>query len=491
MDNFTTIASGAGSLNHENWIIKSKTSAKEFRLLSHYFARSNSKLSYETGHNIFELLHGISEWTKQAATFIKAEVQAKRKNTYLGAKLIVSSSQDKHNLLTTAIMLGRAGYKELAICATVQTLSLEDLHSEELLEATLAALEPLTSEFDTEKTQTNFLREHPHLLHELAFNKQVSKILNIALLNHNGNASRGDLLFELNQLANISISNKDKYTSIAGYTHQEALVYATERRQRRKNESKKLAKPVIRTIHHLACTGGTLISKCLASMPDVALVSEINPFNRSGSRFEPTNPFLLFERSTSNLSEEDIKHNFKSQIQHIVDLCQRDDLDLILRDHSHTDFCNEQPFKTCPVNDYLNDDYELVSVVSVRHPLDSFLSLTNAGWDKHFRPNTLTEYSKRYLAFLQKYNSLSIIKYEEFCAKPTEIMMELCRTLQINFLGGFEDRFGQHRLSGDSGRTGLAKIEARPRSTVPEVIANETINSQPYIELLEKLGYTH
>jgi len=41
-------------------------------------------------------------------------------------------------------------------------------------------------------------------------------------------------------------------------------------------------RPLIHTLHHLACTGGTVLSKCLAAMPRVALVSEVNPLNRLG-----------------------------------------------------------------------------------------------------------------------------------------------------------------------------------------------------------------
>ena len=34
-----------------------------------------------------------------------------------------------------------------------------------------------------------------------------------------------------------------------------------------------------RVLHHMACTGGTLISRCLATMPNVVLLSEIDPLS--------------------------------------------------------------------------------------------------------------------------------------------------------------------------------------------------------------------
>ncbi|MEA5392276.1 hypothetical protein VB738_13520 [Cyanobium gracile UHCC 0139] len=44
-----------------------------------------------------------------------------------------------------------------------------------------------------------------------------------------------------------------------------------------------IAPPVVRTLHHVACSGGTLISRYLAALPDVVLLSELNPANRYGA----------------------------------------------------------------------------------------------------------------------------------------------------------------------------------------------------------------
>ena len=47
-------------------------------------------------------------------------------------------------------------------------------------------------------------------------------------------------------------------------------------------EKYEATKPVIRIIHHLACSGGTLISKCISAMPNVYLLSEVHPFTDLG-----------------------------------------------------------------------------------------------------------------------------------------------------------------------------------------------------------------
>ena len=39
----------------------------------------------------------------------------------------------------------------------------------------------------------------------------------------------------------------------------------------------------VRLLHHFACSGGSLISKCVATMPNVQLLSEVDPLSTSRS----------------------------------------------------------------------------------------------------------------------------------------------------------------------------------------------------------------
>ena len=56
----------------------------------------------------------------------------------------------------------------------------------------------------------------------------------------------------------------------------------------------------IRMIHHLACTGGTLITKCLACVPNVHVLSEVDPLTtlaQAGGKFTPGDLMRLTEFS--------------------------------------------------------------------------------------------------------------------------------------------------------------------------------------------------
>ena len=250
-------------------------------------------------------------------------------------------------------------------------------------------------------------------------------------------------------------------------------------------------RPLIRTVHHLACTGGTVISKCLAAMPNVAVLSELNPLNRYGSSFEPTNPLLLLERSHRPLTLEEIKEDFLSRIGQTMRICEKDGMVLVVRDHSHTDFClGEAPGSCTPICDFLSEGHDLLSVVTVRHPLDSYLGLLEKGWHTQFSPSTLENYCRRSLAFLDRYRDLPLRRYEAFCAQPQAFMEELCGLLKLEYSADFVERFGAFRLSGDSGRVSTTAIAPRPRRPIPKGVQAELAGSPSYVQLLKQLDYS-
>jgi hypothetical protein len=250
-------------------------------------------------------------------------------------------------------------------------------------------------------------------------------------------------------------------------------------------------KPIIRTVHHLACTGGTVISKCLAAMPKVALISEVNPLNRFGKDFEPSNPLLLLERSYRNLTLDEIEEDFLNQIRQAMKICGKDNVDLIIRDHSHTDFCiGPSPTGIRPIVDFLDKEYALVQVVTVRHPLDSYLGLLAAGWETQFSPSSLEEYARRYMSFLDGYAGVEVMKYEDFTAAPDEFMENMCDLLEVSYSSDYIRRFGDIKLSGDSGRKSTTEISLRQRRELPGGLMDEIRSSLAYHKLLERLDYT-
>ena len=470
---------------NDGWIHSARLCAEEFKILK--IQESKTSIPTEKMLTIRKHLDNNSDWSRKAYKYLSLQTQghATKSKIDAAAKLAVSHSNAEEKLIA-AIELAREGHFICSLTAASQIIKRKELTRDDRLGACMAVLENITANKSIIDESTNIREFKSKLLCASKFNHKITTILS-SILDLYQNKKELD---ELSQLIEEAISLEDrKAASKNENIEKSSLINAKERNQIIKELSQIYEKPVIRSIHHFACTGGTLISKCLASMPNIALISEVNPMNRHDSQFTPTNPLLLLERSLRTFTTEEKLDIFKEQVAKAMLLCQKEDHDLILRDHSHTDFCvGNEVSDTYAIKDFLSEDYQLIYVLTVRHPLDSYLSLVSNGWE-HFCPKGIHEYSRRYLAFIDKYSPSEIIRYEDFCENPPEVMKRICGILRIGYDKDFLNTFGKKILSGDSGRTGIEIIEKRKRRPVSKEIISELEKSTYYSELVDRLNY--
>jgi len=248
-----------------------------------------------------------------------------------------------------------------------------------------------------------------------------------------------------------------------------------------------------RAIHHMACSGGTLISKCLAAMPNVVLLSEIDPLSR-----------MLLKRNPPLFAPSDLIHGARVALRPIDDDAAgamfhasldalRRQLDnagqhLVLRDHAHSQFCSDTaPEQRPTLHEMLGEAGPARGVVTVRHPLDCYLSLIKNKW-KSFTPFSLNEYARRHLAFLDRHADLDLFRYEDFIDDPDAVMAQICAALDVPFASGSDSLISVVSLSGDSGRSSPV-IGHRPRQKVDAQIEAEAAESAFYQSLCARLGY--
>ncbi|GJL96295.1 MAG: hypothetical protein DHS20C06_01120 [Hyphobacterium sp.] len=249
----------------------------------------------------------------------------------------------------------------------------------------------------------------------------------------------------------------------------------------------------VRTIHHFACTGGTLVARGLQSQPNTLLLSEVDPlstlqFKTQRSRFAPTDPILLARGALNPIDDTTAVEMFVASVTVLKDRMQQIGRHLILRDHAHSQFCTESDWTARPsLAHMLTDRVPLCSVLTVRHPVDSFLALDRNNWG-HFSPFTLEEYSRRYLAFLSAYENVPIVRYERLVAEPDETMREVCQHLELSYNSDWKALISAVNMSGDSGRRG-DKIAPRPRREYTEMLVRESQESASYSELCQLLEY--
>ncbi|SER10622.1 hypothetical protein [Thalassovita taeanensis] len=252
----------------------------------------------------------------------------------------------------------------------------------------------------------------------------------------------------------------------------------------------------VRSIHHFACSGGTLISKSLSALPNIVTLSEVDPLSQmqvSSEKsppptFAPTDLILGLRHAAREVDETLLAEVFNAGVRVSLEYLGRRGLYLLLRDHTHSQFCTERdPDERPTLYEILCNAFPVHSLVTVRHPLDSFLSLRLNGWIL-FSPATLEEYSQRYLSFLDRYGGLPVVKYEDFVADPEQVLAQMSEILNLPFNPMALDILQVIRLTGDSGRAGV-RISSRPRRQVPAELETERAESLGYKALCDRLSY--
>ncbi|MGE3986866.1 hypothetical protein [Pseudorhodoplanes sp.] len=249
----------------------------------------------------------------------------------------------------------------------------------------------------------------------------------------------------------------------------------------------------VRMLHHFACTGGTVIAKCIAAVPNTVLLSEIDPLStlqtgEKAKRFAPTDLILNLRNSLRSVNDETIETVFADGFLAMYKSLTLEGRRLVIREHTHSHFCTKvDPAGRPSVHDLIARIVPVLSVVTVRHPLDSFLSLQANRWI-HFSPSTLEEYSRRYLAFLTAYEKVRVIRYEDFVADVEHTLQEMCDIFKLPHNPYFLELLPIISISGDSGRSSNI-IEPRSRREIPEAVAEQVLSSPSYFRLCQDLGY--
>jgi hypothetical protein len=250
---------------------------------------------------------------------------------------------------------------------------------------------------------------------------------------------------------------------------------------------------ITRSVHHLPCSGGTLITKCLAAMPNVVVLNEVDPLSTidldpAKPRFSPRDFGALLRMGDRSVSTETLVALFLSQLETLRYRTALEGRRLLLRDHSASHFLAvPDPGVRQSLHSILVSGGTTVSIVTVRNPIDSYLSMVSLDWLR-FVPATFDEYCRRYLLFLEAHPTLPIFKYEHFVANPIKEMTSICRHLDLAFSDGFIDTFDVFSFSGDSGRTSNV-IGPRLRRRFDTDYLEQARGSSTYRTLRERLHY--
>lgn len=253
----------------------------------------------------------------------------------------------------------------------------------------------------------------------------------------------------------------------------------------------------VRVLHHMARTGGTVISKCLASMAGNALLSEAHP--RGMQFIDPVRQAIEWfglltpqdESAIRSASQPFLEMTLRAQAK-----AQDAGLRLILRDWSHLDFTGvpfvADPKYTLTTAEVLKPHCKVVQAATVRHPIDQWLSLCRlqimAG------KVSLPAFLYGYRRFAEQAAAIGFVRYEDFTYDPDGSLAELCAWLALPFDPGYAARWAAYdRMTGDGVRVAQQHVNiapASPRNYDPNLLAAAAADPN-YQVALDLLGYQH
>jgi hypothetical protein len=252
----------------------------------------------------------------------------------------------------------------------------------------------------------------------------------------------------------------------------------------------------MKSLHHFACSGGTIISKCIAAMPNVILLSELDPLSPLSPlqkkfevpEFSPSDPIRLLKHNLHDIDNAIIIEMFQESLAVLENYCLSLGITLVIRDHTHSHYCvGESVVKRLTLKNILTNKFNNKAIITVRDPIDSYLSLVKNNW-LHFQPSNFDEYCKRLKNFLSDYEGDKIFKYEEFCLEPERFLKDVCHDMEIEFDENYHQYISAIKLTGDSGRSS-DQISPRKRGVVPREFIQNAKSSSHYAFICNKLEY--
>lgn len=251
-----------------------------------------------------------------------------------------------------------------------------------------------------------------------------------------------------------------------------------------------MAKPLIRTIHHLAASGGTMMSRAIAANASVYLLSEIHPFSPRGTYFNPIDPLqhaINQYQETLKFNRDEVAEAFILRLKPVMKKVAARGGYLVLRDHAHSDWMFGPTYPASRLLEVLRPYSHLQSIVTLRNPVETYLSLLPKNW--HY-DRSFDEFCGVLRQFLAYFAGTPVFHYEDFVQAPDAVLQRMLAALSLPYDPGWRERYPTLPLTGDSGRGGeQAPIEPKPMRAFSEAMRQEVLASENYAALCATYGY--
>ena len=238
-----------------------------------------------------------------------------------------------------------------------------------------------------------------------------------------------------------------------------------------------------------ARSGGTLLNKCLGSLPGISVVSEVSPIcggaGGATSIRKQAKEWYDVDLTTSNFVDGAIE---------LECALEEKGGSLVVRDWTIVCFEPSTMNKYAPESrlvtyEVLCSKAEVRCFALVRDSIDIFLSRPHVDSGKFFSAYRL------YLDQLLANSDIKIFKYEDLCENPDETMKEICKHIDASFSQDFYNYssfgmvMGDVQVKGGSRGTNQGRIQLLKRKWVKQKVRKQLNQSEDMIYCNTQLGY--
>lgn len=241
-----------------------------------------------------------------------------------------------------------------------------------------------------------------------------------------------------------------------------------------------------------ARSGGTILNRCLGSLPNVVMMSEVNPLG-GGSGSADGDLRTVKEQASKWYDIELKSEGFLDNVLELYEYCNKNNKHLILRDWP---FINFYPFL---LNDFKAPDRLLIleelkgkvdvkPFAFVRDSIDAWISLGAKKPKKYF------PYYRKYAEEIVK-EKIPFFKYEDFCIDPDITIKNICSYAGIAFDDSYKSYESFNKVNGDTYERNISRgvkgksIKPLPRKRVTLRRLFQLKKNKDMIEANKLFGY--
>ena len=215
-------------------------------------------------------------------------------------------------------------------------------------------------------------------------------------------------------------------------------------------------------------SGGTLLNKCLGTLPNTVVMSEVNPMGGGWGKEKENSHTTIKDQAKYWYGIHIESNSFRNNVLELAEKCEQNGATLILRDYSRINFEKNYLNNFTPPNKFMILESLKGLLITafgfIRDPIDIWISSGMPPINEFFN-----DYFK-YVSLLNKIN-IPIYKYEDFCDDPSKFLILMCKDFKLKYIDVTRTYHNFKTLNGDtqSNSRGSKKNIIRPlkRKAIP------------------------